>query len=212
MSDGPLEERKEYTVSELSESMLDPSPFAQLQGWLRDAHSAGVTEPNAMCLATTDAHGRPSARMVLLRDLDERGLSFFTNYLSRKGKELSQQPFGSVCFWWGGLERQVRVEGRIEKVPTVESDAYFASRPRDSQLASSASPQSQVIFSREELESRVSALSEMYDSDIPRPDIWGGFRLIPDTFEFWQGREARLHDRLVYRLERDQWEIVRLAP
>lgn len=212
MRDASWSHRLEYPSAELSEGLLRSDPIEQLQDWIDEAHRAGVLEPNAMCLATADIHGNPSSRMVLLRQLDARGLSFFTNYLSRKGKELEARPRASVCFWWGALSRQVRVEGEVGRVSESESDAYFASRPRESQLASAASPQSQIIGSRQELEGRIDGLAEAYPDGIPRPAIWGGYRLIPDRFEFWQGRPARLHDRLVFLKQRDGWEIVRLAP
>ncbi|AIE87452.1 pyridoxamine 5'-phosphate oxidase [Fimbriimonas ginsengisoli] len=208
-----MSQRYDYVRGVLIESSLNPSPFAELEGWIEIARRVDVVEPTAMCVSTVGADGRPSARFVLLRDLDERGLTFFTNYESRKGRELAQNPFACATFWWGSLERQVRVEGRVEKVSPDESDAYFHSRPRQSQFASAASPQSQVVQSREELESAVANLAARYpEGDMPRPESWGGYRLIPDRFEFWQGRPARLHDRLVYTLGGDQWIIHRLAP
>jgi pyridoxamine 5'-phosphate oxidase len=207
----PLELRKQYTVGALLESDANPDPVAQLRGWLEDATSAGIHEPNAMSVATIGANGRPSSRFVLLRGLDERGLTFFTNYESRKAQELEQYPFACVNFWWGSLERQVRVEGAVERVSSEESDAYFDSRPYESQAASAASPQSRPI-TREALENLVLELKRAHPDRVPRPENWGGFRIKPDAFEFWQGRPARLHDRLVYSLEGGAWVIRRIAP
>jgi pyridoxamine 5'-phosphate oxidase len=203
--------RKDYTLGELELSDLLDQPAMQLKLWLEVATQAGVIEPNAMTLSSVASNGRPSSRVVLLRGLSEQGLTFFTNYGSRKGQELLESGFACVNFWWGALERQVRVEGMVLKVPDEESDAYFASRPYESQLASAASPQSQVI-SREELEQKVAALQLEFPTQVPRPAHWGGFRLMPDTFEFWQGRKARLHDRIRYELKVDAWVKMRLAP
>jgi pyridoxamine 5'-phosphate oxidase len=203
--------RKDYTLGELELSDLLDQPSMQLKLWLEVATQAGVIEPNAMTLSSVASNGRPSSRVVLLRGLSEQGLTFFTNYGSRKGQELLESGFACVNFWWGALERQVRVEGMVLKVPDEESDAYFASRPYESQLASAASPQSQVI-SREELEQKVAALQLEFPTQVPRPAHWGGFRLMPDTFEFWQGRKARLHDRIRYELKVDAWVKMRLAP
>jgi pyridoxamine 5'-phosphate oxidase len=206
-----LESRKEYTLGELElEDMLE-SPLAQLKLWLEVATQAGVIEPNAMTLSSVAANGRPSSRVVLLRGLDEQGLTFYTNYGSRKGVELLENGFACLNFWWGSLERQVRVEGMVGKVPGAESDAYFASRPYESQLASVASPQSQIV-TRQELEERVANLRLEFSTQVPRPAHWGGFRLVPDVFEFWQGRKARLHDRIRYKLEGDAWLKERIAP
>lgn len=202
----------EYTHGFLEEDSLAASPFDQLRRWLEEAEAGGAVEPAAMCVSTVGPDGRPSSRFVLLRGLDERGLTFFTNYESRKGHELAANPFACIAFWWGALERQVRVEGRVEKVDPAESDAYFHGRPRASQLASAASPQSQVVSSREELERHVSDLAARHPDEVPRPDSWGGYRLVPDRFEFWQGRPARLHDRFRYRLEAEAWLIERLGP
>ena len=203
--------RTEYVRGLLDASDLLPDPIAQLQLWLEDATSAGVTEPMAMTVSTVSTSGRPSSRVVLLRGLDD-GLIFYTNYLSRKGQEISHQPMACINFWWGDLERQVRVEGRIVKVAEEESDAYFASRPFESQLASTASPQSTKVDSRETLDSLVDELRFIHKTGVNRPDHWGGYRLIPDYFEFWQGRKARLHDRLIYEPGEGGWQISRLAP
>jgi pyridoxamine 5'-phosphate oxidase len=207
-----LESRKEYTLGELEMSTMLENPVAQLKLWLEVAAQAGVIEPNAMTLSSVAASsGRPSSRVVLLRGLDEQGLTFFTNYGSRKGVELLENGFACLNFWWGALERQVRVEGVVQPVSSNESDAYFASRPYESQLASAASPQSQIV-TRSDLEEKVTALRLEFPTEVPRPAHWGGFRLEPDAFEFWQGRKARLHDRIRYELEGDAWLKTRLAP
>ncbi len=207
----PLEIRKNYAMGALEESDANPDPTLQLRAWLEEATNAGVQEPNAMSVATVGANGRPSSRFVLLRGLDERGLTFFTNYESRKGHELEAHGFACVNFWWGSLERQVRVEGMVERVLSEESDAYFYSRPYESQAASAASPQSKPI-TRAALENLVLELKQAHPDRVPRPENWGGFRIKPDAFEFWQGRPARLHDRLTYSLENGAWVIRRIAP
>jgi pyridoxamine 5'-phosphate oxidase len=206
-----LESRKEYTLGELEMAAMLENPMDQLKFWLEVATQAGVIEPNAMTLSSVAANGRPSSRVVLLRGLDQQGLTFYTNYGSRKGQELQTTGFACLNFWWGALERQVRVEGIVQQVPGAESDAYFASRPYESQLASAASPQSQIV-TRSDLEQRVENLRLEFPDVVPRPAHWGGFRLAPDGFEFWQGRKARLHDRIRYELEADAWVKTRLAP
>lgn len=206
-----LETRKEYTLGELEMAEMLEFPIEQLKLWLEVAAQAGVIEPNAMTLSSVSANGRPSSRVVLLRGLDESGLRFYTNYDSRKGQELQTTGFACLNFWWGSLERQVRVEGVVRQVSSEESDAYFASRPYESQLASAASPQSQIV-SRSDLDENVAKLRLEFPDVVPRPAHWGGFRLAPDTFEFWQGRKARLHDRIRYELEGGAWVKVRLAP
>ena len=206
-----LDSRQDYTLGALEISDLLEDPFVQFKGWLEVAVQSGVIEPNAMTLSSVAANNRPSSRVVLLRGLDARGLTFFTNYQSRKAQELHQTGFASLNFWWAALERQVRVEGTVQKVSSAESDAYFASRPYESQLASAASPQSQII-SRDALEQKVAALRLEHPREVPRPADWGGFRLEPDMFEFWQGRKARLHDRIRYQLEGGVWIKTRLAP
>ncbi|NJK45172.1 MAG: pyridoxamine 5'-phosphate oxidase [Pleurocapsa sp. SU_196_0] len=209
MSDA-LHTRKEYTRASLEAHDLMEYPLRQLEEWLEDAVNAGIVEPNAMTLSTVSATGRPSSRVVLLRGVDT-GLVFYTNYASRKGQDITATGVACANFWWGDLERQVRVEGTVLPVSADESDAYFHSRPHESQLASAASPQSQPI-TREDLETRVMELRQQYPECVPRPAHWGGFRLTPDRVEFWQGRAARLHDRIVYTLETARWVKTRLAP
>ncbi len=205
--------RQEYARSGLHESDLAPDPVEQFRLWLSEAFDANLVEPYAMTLATATSEGIPSARVVLLRGFDERGFSFYTNYEGRKGGELSSNPRAALVFYWGALERQVRVEGDVSKLPEPESDAYFASRPRGSRIGAWASEQSKVLYRREALEERVKKLEEKYPGEeIPRPPFWGGFRILHKRVEFWQGRESRLHDRLLYTRRGDGWEVVRLQP
>ncbi len=205
-------ERSDYRKGVLDESGLPNDPIQGLAAWIADAEAAGAPEPTAMCLATAGLDAMPSARFVLLRGLDARGLAFYTNYASRKGEELDDNPRAAAAFWWPLLERQVRVEGSVERVSAEESDAYFASRPLDSRFASATSPQSREVADRAELESLVQDLKAAYPEGPPRPEGWGGFRIVPDRIEFWQGRTARLHDRLLYLRAVDGWQIERLAP
>jgi pyridoxamine 5'-phosphate oxidase len=206
--------RKEYTLQGLRETDADPNPFQQFQKWFDLALAAQVPEPNAMTLATATQDGKPRARIVLLKGFDERGFVFYTNYKSHKGQELADNPQAALVFWWAELERQVRIEGRVEKVSDQESDEYFHSRPFSSRLSAWASDQSQVISDREVLELRLQKLQTEYENkDVPRPQQWGGFRVIPTVIEFWQGRPSRLHDRLNYhRLNDSSWLIERLSP
>lgn len=205
--------RVDYVPGTLDEQDAAPNPFVMFQQWLDLAISENLPEPNAMLVATAALDAKPSARMVLLRGIDERGFVFFTNYASRKGKELKENPFAALVFFWQPLHRQIRIEGRVERVSAQESDAYFASRPRGSQLASAASPQSQVIPNRATLETRVQELDARFPNNVLRPAQWGGYRVVPDIFEFWQGRENRMHDRLRYtRGVNNSWKIERLAP
>ncbi len=205
--------RLSYTRQQLLETAVDPDPIRQFQIWFDQAIAADILEPNAMTIASATKDGIPSARIVLLKGVDERGFVFFTNYESRKGQELIENPHASLVFWWGVLERQVRIEGRVEKIADVETETYFHSRPVGSQLGAWASPQSQVVANREALEERLEEFTQRYvDQEVPRPPHWGGFRVIPRAIEFWQGRPNRLHDRLLYRLQNDTWTIERLAP
>lgn len=205
--------RSEYARSGLHESDLAPDPVEQFRTWLSDAFDANLVEPNAMTLATSTPDGIPSARIVLLRGFDERGFSFYTNYEGRKGGELSSNPRAALVFYWDALERQVRVEGSVSKLPESESDEYFAGRPRGSRVGAWASEQSETLEKREDLERRVEEVEKEYPGDeIPRPPFWGGFRVEPERVEFWQGRESRLHDRLLYERSGGVWKVVRLQP
>jgi pyridoxamine 5'-phosphate oxidase len=200
-------------TDDLREADADPDPLRQFQRWFDAAVAAGLPEPNAMTLATCTADGVPSARIVLLKICDERGLAFFTNYRSRKARELANNPRAALVFFWPALERQVRVEGRVEQVSAEESDVYFASRPVNSRLGAWASDQSAVIPSRDELERKQHEFEAQFpDGRVPRPPHWGGYRVVPDVFEFWQGRPSRLHDRLRYRRVEGRWVIERLSP
>ena len=205
--------RREYTFGVLDEQAMARDPFVQFGAWLEEAIAAGVPEPHAMTLATATAEGVPSARIVLLKEFDPRGFVFFTNYDSRKGGELAQNARAALVFLWHALERQVRVEGLVEMVATAEADAYFAQRPRRSQFAAIASPQSQVVPDRAALEQRYRAVEQHYaNQPAVRPAQWGGYRVLPRVIEFWQGRRDRLHDRIIYRNEDDTWHIERRAP
>ncbi len=205
--------RKEYSGRALDETDVAPEPLVQFRRWFDEAVAAGLREPNAMTLATIGSDGRPSARVVLLKSVDAAGFVFFTNYTSRKGRELDAAGSAALVFYWGDLERQVRVEGAVARVDPGESDAYFASRPAGARLGAWASPQSQVIAGRAELDARLAAVEARFAGGEPaRPEHWGGYRLVPDRLEFWQGRASRLHDRIQYRWAAPAWVIERLAP
>jgi pyridoxamine 5'-phosphate oxidase len=205
--------RKSYERAELDEAASHSEPLAQFHKWLQEALAAQLPEPNAMTLATVGADGRPATRIVLIKGYDARGIVWYTNYDSRKGRELANHPWAALQFHWVELERVVRIEGRVEKTSTKESDAYFASRPLDSRLGAWASPQSQVITSRAVLVANAAKAAAQHGLHPPRPPHWGGYRLAPDSWEFWQGRKSRLHDRLRYRLQADgAWLRERLAP
>ncbi len=206
--------REEYRRETLDERDVAADPVAQFHHWFQQAREAEVHEPNAMALATAGADGSPSVRMVLLKEADARGFVFFTDYRSRKGSEIDRAGArAALCFWWGPLERQVRIEGRIERVSAEESAAYFAQRPRGSRLGAWASAQSSVIPSRAGLEARHAELDAQYPGeDVPLPPHWGGYRVVPDSFEFWQGRPSRLHDRLRYVPQPGGWRLERLSP
>jgi pyridoxamine 5'-phosphate oxidase len=204
--------REAYDAGSLGEQDLAPSWWEQLERWIEEAVQAGVEEPNAMVLATADVDAVPSARTVLLKGLDERGLTFYTNMRSRKGQELDANPRGAVVIPWLALHRQVIVDGRVTRLPDAESDEYFASRPYGSRVSAAASPQSQPLESRELLEREVERIRQEHPDTVPRPAHWGGLRLVPDMVEFWQGRPDRLHDRLRFRHTVGEWVVERLAP
>jgi pyridoxamine 5'-phosphate oxidase len=205
--------RKDYTLNGLDAADVSPDPIAQFRQWFDAALAAGVPEPNAMHVSTVGVNGRPDGRIVLLKDVSDAGFVFYTNYESRKGRELTAYPFATLTFFYPELERQIRIEGSVEKVSADESDAYFSSRPRGSQIGAWVSYQSSVIDSREVLEKRQQDLEAQFaDKPIPRPPHWGGFRVVPDAIEFWQGRTSRLHDRIRYRKEGGHWLIERLSP
>lgn len=206
--------RVAYETKPLEISALDTDPFRMFQSWFDEASDADLIEPNAMNLATTDSNGQPSARMVLLKGFDQSGFVFYTNYLSQKGKQLAQNPHAALVFWWDKLFRQVRIQGRIERVDPGTADAYFKSRPRGSQIGAHVSNQSEIIADYSQIEKRFADLSKQYEGrEISRPDNWGGYLLQPDIIEFWQGRPNRLHDRFRYsRQESGDWRIERLSP
>ena len=206
------DQRKSYERDALEEDAAAIDPLRQFETWMSEAFAAKVPEPNAMTLATVGADGRPSTRIVLIKGCDARGIVWFTNYDSRKGRELAVHPFAALQFHWVELERVVRIEGSVERVDAAESDAYFASRPLDSRIGAWASPQSEVIASRGVLVANAAKYAAKFLMNPPRPPHWGGFRLKPEAWEFWQGRKSRLHDRLRYRLEDGAWLRERLAP
>jgi pyridoxamine 5'-phosphate oxidase len=206
--------RKIYQLASLSEDEVDENPLKQFEIWWLQAIESKIDEPNAMTLATSTLTGKPSARTVLLKGINEKGFLFFTNYSSRKGKEIEENPSVSLLFFWKELERQVRIEGKVQKISEVESDVYFHQRPVESRIGAWCSPQSQVIEGRKILEQNIEKYNSLFrDQNIPRPDFWGGYIVIPERMEFWQGRPGRLHDRLVYTSdETNLWKIQRLAP
>ena len=207
--------REEYRLAELSERNCETNPIVQFERWMKDAQAAHLKEPNAMTLSTATADGRPSGRVLLLKEVSELGFVFYTSYTSRKARELERNPFAALTFYWPELERQVRVEGRTSRVAREKSEAYFRTRPRGSRLGAWASHQSEVISSREELEFALKEAEATYfeSEDVPIPEFWGGYSLFPDSIEFWQGRPNRLHDRLRYRRKDESgWAIDRLSP
>lgn len=205
--------REDYSTDGLAESDLEADPFDMFDRWLRQALAAGVREPNAMVVATVGADGRPSTRSVLLKKVTDRGFCFYTNHESRKGVELAAEPHCALLFPWYELHRQVRVEGIAERLPREDAEGYFATRPREAQLGAWASAQSRVVASREELQQAYDDAAARFDGQpVPCPPYWGGWVVAPDTFEFWQGRRGRMHDRLVYRRRENGWTTERLAP
>lgn len=204
--------RQEYMRERLDEGDVSHDPIAQFRAWFDEAVQAQVPIANAMTLATVSPEGRPSARIVLLKGIDERGVVFYTHYESRKGRELAVNPRAALVLYWVELEREMRIEGVVEKTSVLESDEYFASRPLGSRIAAVAAAQSSVVRDRHALERAYVETEERYGSAPPRPPAWGGYRLIPDAIEFWQGRPNRLHDRLLYTRTKKGWDIVRLAP
>jgi len=204
--------RKSYEREKLEEADVAQDPLEQFTRWMQQAIDAQIPEPNAMTLATVSKENRPSTRPVLIKGCDERGIVWYTNYESRKARQISMNPWASLQFHWVELERVVRIEGKVEKVSTEESEAYYRSRPLDSRIAAWASPQSEVIADRKALEKRVEEFKQKYGENPPLPPNWGGLRLVPERWEFWQGRKNRLHDRIVYRREKGNWLRERLAP
>ena len=206
--------RQEYTRAGLRETDAAPDPIEQFRRWFEEALAAGLHEPNAMTLATATSDGRPAARVVLLKGFEERGFVFYTNYEGRKGRELEENPYCALVFYWGELERQVRIEGRASRISGEESDAYYRSRPLGSRLGAWVSEQSRPVGDRATLEERLRELEDEYEGrEVPRPPFWGGYRVVPEEIEFWQGRENRLHDRLLYSRQSDEgWSMARLQP
>jgi pyridoxamine 5'-phosphate oxidase len=205
--------RHDFSKQSLNENDVDKNPILQFEKWFKEAVEAKVNEPNAMTVCTATKDGKPSARILLIRNFDENGFVFYTNYNSRKGLEIEENPYCSILFFWPELERQVRIEGVLQKQNKEESDIYFQTRPRTSKLGAWSSPQSKVIESRNVLDEAYQKNSEKFPGDnVPRPEFWGGYLLKPNSIEFWQGRPSRLHDRIVYKKQNAEWEIMRLAP
>jgi pyridoxamine 5'-phosphate oxidase len=204
--------RREYTKSSLTVKNVNKNPFKQFEKWFDEVLKSGFLEPNAMTVATASKEGKPTARILLLKGFDESGFMFYTNYKSRKGRDLEENPYASLLFFWDKLERQVRIEGKVQKLTKEESEAYFNTRPYKSRVGAWASPQSSVIEDRNVIVKDFLKYMLKFKTHVPLPPVWGGYRLIPDLFEYWQGRPNRLHDRIRYRKIKSEWKIERLAP
>lgn len=212
MQDDIQKRRHEYSLKQLNEQDVDPNPFIQFNIWFKMALDADLPDANALTLATVNSEGRPTARILLLKDYTEEGYCFFTNYISKKGHDLLQVPYGAMVFFWPQLEKQIRIEGKIERLSPKQSDQYFMARPVGSRRAAAVSPQSTILKNRSELEKSIERFKSEFGENFDRPDFWGGYKLIPDKFEFWQGRESRLNDRIEYVLKEKNWNFHRLAP
>lgn len=204
--------RHEYTLKQLNEEDVKANPFTQFDTWFKTALDANLPDANALTLATVNKDGRPTARILLLKDYSDQAFCFFTNYNSKKGEDLDQNPYGAMVFFWPELERQIRIEGLIEKLDTKHSDQYFMARPIGSRRAAAASPQSSILKNRAELEQFILEFKNKFDDNFKRPSFWGGYKLIPEKFEFWQGRKNRLNDRIEFELKNGKWNFHRLAP
>jgi len=212
MQEDIQKKRHEYTLKQLNERDVNPNPFTQFDTWFKMAHDLDLLDANAMTLATVNSDGKPTARILLLKDYSDQGFCFFTNYNSRKGKDIEENPYGAIVFFWPELEKQIRIEGSIEKLESKDSDHYFMNRPVGSRRAAAASRQSSILKNRGELEQSIANFKNQFGDNFKRPNYWGGYILIPNKFEFWQGRENRLNDRIEFKLENGNWNIHRLAP
>jgi len=212
MQDDIQKRRHEYSLKQLNEQDADSSPFVLFDTWFKMALDADLPDANALTLATVNSEGRPAARILLLKDYSEEGYCFFTNYNSKKGQDLLQTPYGAMVFFWPQLEKQIRIEGKIERLSPKQSDQYFMARPVGSRRAAAVSPQSTILKNRSELEEAIERFKSEFGDRFNRPDFWGGYKLVPDKFEFWQGRESRLNDRIEYVLKEKNWSFHRLAP
>ena len=212
MQEDIQKKRHEYTLKQLNEEDVIPNPFAQFNAWFKMAHDLDLLDANAMTLATVNSDGKPTARILLLKDYSDKGFCFFTNYNSRKGIDIKENPYGAMVFFWPELEKQIRIEGSIEKLAFKDSDHYFMNRPVGSRRAAAASPQSSIIQNREELEQSIQNFKNEFGDNFKRPKYWGGYKLIPEKFEFWQGRENRLNDRIEFEFKNENWNFHRLAP